>query len=306
MNFHSILFALFISLFSTFSYSQYFPFPTDDATWINVQKDLTFGPNGFPLWNISQVDRYCANGVDTIIDLQVYKKIDLCYATSSSYHGALRYDTGRVFFVPKDSINEFLLYDFTVSIGDTINVIQSADMTTPYYTTMDIPILDIDTITVNGTPRRRINGTSAPFNTWIEGIGSNAGLFMFFEQNVSNYEFGLNCASVNDTTVYDTYPLTVGTPGSCNLALSLPELEDPEVWNLFPNPVTDRTISVNLFDATALYDIKIFNAQGQELIKFTHLEKGENVVSLEGLESGAYYIHLLSEKLQSVKRLVIL
>lgn len=295
-----------MSFFASNSYSQYFPFPTDNAVWTNVERTLTFGQNGLPLWNISIVERFCANGIDTIIGPQVYKKINACSETSSNYHGALRYDIGKVFFVPKDSLNEFLLYDFSVNVGDTVNVIQRTHLWYPYYNTVDTYITGIDTIIVNGTPRRRIFGSGGSFNTWVEGIGSNAGLFLFFEENVSNYVFNLNCTSVNDTTVYDEFPLDVGLLGSCDLSVVIPEIDHNETWNLSPNPVIDGTIRINTTDIAELFDVKIYNTNGQELIHYTNLGNGENKINLEGLDTGMYYVHLISEKFHSIKQLVIL
>ena len=51
-----------------------------------------------------------------MIDSQVYTKLLYC---DGGYKGAFRDDGGVVWYVPADSLQEYLLYDLTLTAGDT-------------------------------------------------------------------------------------------------------------------------------------------------------------------------------------------
>lgn len=304
MKLYKSISTLLFSIAVTFSYSQYFPFPTNHATWINIGKSYTLNQWNVPIWQTDWIDRYCSSGIDTIIGTTTYKQINSCTTNSSSYHGALRYETGKVFFIPKDSVNEYLLYDFTVNIGDSVNVIQSTIGGTPYYTTMYIHITDIDTIVVDGTERRRINGSNQ-YNQWIEGIGSSAGLFMNFEDNISNYMIELNCLSVNNTTIYDQGPLQVGTTGSCDLSLDIPSFPKTPDLKIHPNPVTGSNIFITGIENNELVDLSIFNLNGQNILNAANVSPSLNKIDVGGLESGIYLIQIISDSYYSTQKVII-
>ena len=305
---NQLILSIVFFLFTFFSYSQNYPFPTSNSIWTNIGSSYTLDEWNMPIWQTNWIDRYCSNGSDTVINTITYRKIDLCTVSNSFYHGALRYNVGAVYFVPKDSLNEYLLYDFSVSVGDTVNVIQnicdgwsSACANTPNYSIMSIPINDIDTIIVNGTQRRRIN-QSAGINQWIEGIGSTAGLFLYLEENVSNYSYGLRCASENDTTVYDYLPLVSGLPGHCDLSLSIDQVIDSPSFTIYPNPVNGGTILIEGGENDDI-DINIFNSNGIEVLNIPYLNS--NTVDVTHLTPGVYVVRIISDRSYSIQKLLI-
>ena len=158
---------LFILINPNLSVAQYHPFPIDNGIWVNQERTYYLDQNNFPIYTTSWIDKYCASGNDTIINFISYKQIDFCSSISSTYHGALRYDIGQVYFVPKDSLNEFLLYDFSLNIGNTVEVIiQNGAGSSADYSFASLTINNIDTVTVNGTQRRRFQNDGSD---WIEG-----------------------------------------------------------------------------------------------------------------------------------------
>jgi len=94
----------------------YFPLPDSNAKWIMENGDGWGGNDYTDLELATYKD-------DTLINSLEYIKITNChYSGESHYAGAFRNgDPGKVYYVPKDSINEFVLFDFTVNTGDTVN-----------------------------------------------------------------------------------------------------------------------------------------------------------------------------------------
>ncbi len=102
---------------------QYYPFPENNAFWL-----VSWGTP-----SESSDYHYELTG-DTLIGLFNYHKLESAGNTyysfdpnnpqfyNNGYVGAYRNDTltKKVYYFPKDSINESLLYDFNMVTGDTI------------------------------------------------------------------------------------------------------------------------------------------------------------------------------------------
>lgn len=296
-----------ILLMVTTSYSQvYNTFPLENSRWSNQHRSYELDEWFIPTYTTEWVNNFCATGNDTVISSINYKQVDLCNNSSSTYFGALRYDLGQVFFVPLDSISEFLLYDFTLNVGESADVILmngNAAWPSVDYSTTIVTVQNVDTITVNGTLRRRLDLGGA---FWIEGIGNTFGLFMEPWMNVSMYFRELVCASENDTIVYDHYAfpqyLDQGLSGSCDLTLSVDEKSQENAGlRMFPNPTDgDFTLTTSIPSGK----VTLFNAAGVQIYE-SQLVSGKLSVSAKNLRPGIYLIHFESGDHIATKRLVI-
>ena len=138
---------------------------------------------------------------DTLIEGILYKQVQITedkYLNNWKYYAALREDTlGKVYLYDQEDSLERLIYDFTLSQGDT------------FYHKIYLPehsLLDsVDTMIVNyqdsitlqtGEKRKRLTlaGLEHDFE-WIEGIGSPWGLVYdsCAAPHVLTYWCGLNC-----------------------------------------------------------------------------------------------------------------
>lgn len=140
--------------------------------------------------NYLQIGRYRIEGQKVYYQNlipQAFEIWDYCY---TGYHGGnAEYD-------------EFLMYDFGLSVGDT------------FYLTPSSPIVleSIDSVLIEGTYYRKFHFQSNSGYHWIEGIGSSIGLFPYFtffeqfiyfncfhEDNYDNlfeyYPYGNTCSS---------------------------------------------------------------------------------------------------------------
>ena len=101
---------------------EYLYLPDTNSKWINTYSIFEWNP--YPHFVITDFVHYCTPEIDTTINGFSYFKIDTC---NGGYKGAIRNDQGKVWFIPKDSSSEFLLYDFTVGPGDTISNVYIED-----------------------------------------------------------------------------------------------------------------------------------------------------------------------------------
>src|ERR1700749_3933875 len=129
---HKKIILLISSLFFIHnSFAQpYQPFPDSNAVWTIGVYDV------FGTFYSNYTYRMASANTDTTISSINYKKIFYFDSSGISlYKGALRQATTRkVFFVPKDSLNENLLYDFSANIGDTVkNVYSDWNVTEPVH-----------------------------------------------------------------------------------------------------------------------------------------------------------------------------
>jgi len=201
-----------------FTIPNYIPFPTENGVWRTLETRAdNFAPIVFG--TTEQTRTYFIAG-DTIIDAKVYQKI---YTTQTAtppitlsenqYHGAFREADKVIYYLDKQSTTERTLYNFNLTVGDTITTIFN-DIGQASF----LFVGQIDTIqTADKLFRKRyeirradtaINNTQdiafSTFSYWIEGIGDvELGLFSFpdvVSPFVGKDEF--QCFSINNELVY--------------------------------------------------------------------------------------------------------
>jgi hypothetical protein len=293
-------FSILISLTSLAGSAQswiYHPFPTDSAIWTNDLGTWYMGP-GFPpspVYNPDAPHRYCMSDLDTTIGAQTYSILNYC---GSSYKGAVRDDgAGKVYFVPKDSTMELLIYDFTVEVGDTAFVYENSfDNEFTGFSQASYVVWNIDSVLINSSYRKRFHFSSCD-GVWIEGIGCSRGLFVESWPNVSNYYNNLECMSHNDTTLFPSYSL-----GGCSLVSGISQpAEITEEILIFPNPATS---TLNISSGTALSVIEICNVLGTVVYRSeTDIHMVE--LDLSELPSNVYFLRLYNKKGVSFVRKIV-
>ena len=293
---------LFFFSFIAGNYAQN-SFPTDSAIWANRYQMYYFDNSTSTLHiTVETYTKYCLYGTDTTINAANYNEIYTCTAFDSSYHGAIRENSGQVFFVPADSTTEFLLYDFTLNVGDSVEVILLSSYQDEYII-RQLEVQLIDSGLVNGSLRKRI---SFGGYSWIEGIGCTSGLFMEPYSNVSNYFLDLMCFSIDDTTVYtkDQGPLAQGIQGACDLFLSLPDqpMSESKV-QVFPNP-TSGCINIEIEDQTSVLSIRIYNHLGEIISTFDNKKNNLSFIDIEG-SAGIYFMEIQAQNGSKTTRKIV-
>lgn len=302
----SALLILILCFAKNDSYSQtsvYHPFPEDSVVW-----RLDCGGLGF-FCNCNCSGPVCVNvnnrqyyyGADTVISGTTYHDLYLdiynmdywigpgtcnpsCnaspnfYSSTAQYAGGIRQDISlkKIYFYPAGGNAEELLYDFDLSLGDTLPLSYCNLITTNKVNKIDSVLIGQNYHSrywlwdyTMGTPSPQDSGYVA----LIEGIGSTYGLL---EPWVMPFEFycGLSCVSIDSVTVY---PMN-GT--SCNwltAGISVPAGEKL-TFTASPNPANESTmISWN----GNFSEIVVSDVTGRQLAVFRDIPQKENDNQLE-------------------------
>ncbi len=280
------------------------PFPDSSAMWVHVYETMIVPPP-LPVFEVASTSNFCINGADTLIAGHAYAKIDHC---AGGYIGALRSDSGAVHFIPADSLQEFLLYDFTVQVGDTLHDVYTHEsLTTGYIGTPTLLDVVVGQVTSDPNDNGRITIWLSPpggglYGQWVEGVGCVAGLFAFSAMNVSNYNFYLSCLSHTDTIRWMVGG-TMSVPGNCSpWYMDVHEPRKP--WaQVYPNP-TEAMLFVPLEHHGQRADVFITDAQGRRVPALVMFEPARMVIDLRSMQTGTYLVHMRSANSAQVQQVV--
>lgn len=255
--------AVFLALlsFSALAQDGYHSFPTTNAVW---SQDMTgvFEPLEF-------LDYTCG---DTIFGDKVYMKIFSQFSSSGSggvyLQGGLREEGKQILFYKVPENVEFLLYDFSLQVGDTLEVKRIVDQNIQPFT---MRVLSIDSITLTDGLHKRWKMKNIPatgfHETWIEGIGSTFGLLNRTLGFLGGTPPRLNCTRQNGETIY-----TLPNYSPCNFTLWLTECQEmvavhaAEIAStvVFPNPFSDQ-LNVSMSAGDASTTLRLFDCFGKLL-----------------------------------------
>lgn len=292
-----IIILLILFLNSLTKGQSYYPFPENNAKWIvNTQWANSSG--------CSSLYDYQITG-DTVINLITYHKLTTvnyiisdgggwgCSPTTppffgEGYIGAFRNDTlnRKVYYYPKDSLQEYLLYDFTLNVGDTIKgyTRNFNHWTLGSNDNNDAVITSIDSVLINGVYRKQWNYTSNPSyflsGSLIEGIGNTNGLI---EGTYSHIDFQnyLSCYLENEIPFYSW--------GACLVGVD--EMKLHEQLNIYPNPFS-HSITIQSFEK--IEKISVFDVLGKEEIIIENPDV--NNIDLSGLTNGVKILKIKTTK----------
>jgi len=195
---------------------------------------------------------------------------------------------GRVFGLENNSCtlcNSFLLYDFTLTEGDTFSL--------PYQFG-DVIVSQVDTVfLLNGYPRKRMVLThiNEEMQTtygnliWIEGIGALNGILY--------YEDWQNHTRTHTTCYYDRDILKYTHPFSadCILSSTVDKSQNPPII-VFPNP-TNHLVYYFPEQTLTLQKIEILDMTGRLRLSQKH-DTGE--VDVSSLTAGVYFLNFYTKK----------
>jgi hypothetical protein len=267
---------LFTSITITFaSKTQTFmPIPDSAVIWQNgFYQQVPMGPT----WQyvLYDVVNYCADGEDTLIGAESYTQVHQC--PEDLYQGAFRNSNGKVFFVPKDSLNEYLLFDFTVEVGDTVPELYCKMAGGMDVVFNDFVVNEVDSVLIAGTYRKRIN------QMWIEGIGNKQGFLWEPWINVSQYAVDQMCVSITSQQVYP-----VDGPAPCDLTASMENWHLPDL-EVYPNPSQGKFVIRTDFSPSSL---DLFDLTGRSYtVNYTE-NTGEIVLDLSNFMAGSYLLRI--------------
>lgn len=312
MKKYYVIFAIFILAFfkSELNAQTYVPFPNSNAVW-NVLEFYPLSSSWYDsIWN--NTSHYGLFG-DTLINSQNYHQLFYNNGLSDStieqssintiYCGAIREEisTKKIYYLPKDSLNENLCYDFNLNLHDTIIINGNTFVCN-----------SINTILINNQYRKRYDVWSITTMTgdhWIEGIGSSNGLlYPFYYPILDTIKYGLLCFKHNDTLIYqmDGYlnywpiPSYLFNSGCYQKELytttSFLIKSNDLRFIVYPNPITDKSILKikNNFTLTKS-SIEIYDSQGLLVKKIKIIVTNEIYLDKSEFNSGLYFMKIIKE-----------
>ena len=260
-------FTLFLISLNLSAYSQV-NFFQDGATWGYYTCDCPdIWGDPYREW----YDQYTIVG-DTVINSTVYKNIHtigenkvwsspstLISINYYNYYSALRYDSTfqKVYYYDNSTSTDTLIYDFNLSLGDTVPHLQ-------FVAYVD----SIDTISIGGFQLRKFYYVpDSSYSIWpnenyfIEGLGSNNGL-IFFNPDFMSVSGGVGTELICfqlDSIYYPTNPV-------CDIFTSVNnEYNFRKNISVFPNP-SGNNFHVVGPDISEDYSLMIYDHLGRKII----------------------------------------
>ncbi len=272
-------------------------------------QDSQFIPDENAYWNINRVSwgnftPLPPIGVlgDTLISgenyIKIYQSTELDWQEGDKeYFCAAREDSGKWLFIPESDSVEYLLYDFNVHVGDTIQI--NNPWTTGEVETL---ITSIDSIEINGEMRKRIHSDNLDqgnfFDEWIEGIGSIHGL-VYGTSYATDGGHVLICHFHNDILLYQYW-----NAEDCIHDVSIKEVEEEDYFSVYPNPAKEN-LTLSIRNGLPLpKSISIITLEGKT--KYYSEDFRSLTVKISHLENGLYFLKFTQENgLETIRKFII-
>jgi len=287
-----IIIGLLLVLVTQTKSQQYFQVMDPTSRWIEYTNWFEIG------WE----NTFFVSG-DTTIENRNYKKVyEIFYhsildTVDCELIGGIREENNKMFFIPcnnnplecivSDPL-ELLLYDFNMSIGDTITY--SVDSLNSLHNIA----FNIDSIQINGDYRKRIEvhsvetaGSIIRIGFWIEGIGSTLGLFSpihYTDCGPGAFNTELLCYYEDNTYIYSPFDSIY-----CN-TVGIEHLYDKEIsMKVYPNP-TNGMINICL-SRNIESRITVYNIFGEEMIS-KKFNGNISFINLSKFAKGIYIMNI--------------
>jgi len=298
-------------ILSTFFLSFFLPAFAQVNTYFENNPVWHVKKTSYSGWDCSGVidSRIYTLGGDTLINSLTYKRvmkhgefstIDAGCVVSGFYPYSdnvpsfyLRSLDKKMYIYLLNDLQEYLLYDFDLAVGDTL-----PDSYTCHTNQGEIMVVtSIDsTLTPNGYMKRFSleNGNYVLF----EGAGSTGGLDEPIFPLFLSGNNALLCYYMDNTTYFPEYNL-----GSCAPSVGLTKLEAQEV-HVFPNPFINET-TIQLSNHAVNATVRLYSINGVMLSKQTF--SGDSITLKRGeLSSGVYFYSITEDnQITSSGRIVV-
>jgi hypothetical protein len=287
---------------STSSFGQ--KFVPDSSTWHTNY--IWIGTGGPGQQYTSYNNLYSTVTGDTIVGLDTFQIVQTEKVlgepnNSTTYLTSYIFKDSNIVSYGQDINNLEVLYDFNLSVGDSI--IQNVGMGTSWGTDT-VKVVFVDTVSINGMDRKRIifedftyhsvqwnNQFTAPGMMWVEGIGD---LTYGIDFSGYGYNFIANWSLICFTE--GTTPI-FGTCAPASLE------EDIEIeFIVYPNPTSDF-ININL-QQTLNAEFTLYSVNGNRISDW-NLVPGINQIDLSLLSNGIYMGIIQSGNVKRPVRIII-
>ena len=273
--------------------STYHPLPDSLASWNITNKGSCVVGDITEHYTIEMTG-------DTIINTNSYHKLEVFFVDSTyigfcnkidrvGYQAAIREDTAqrKAYIVLPDSSDEQLLYDFNLTVGDTVK---------GYLSLTNDTVISIDSVLVNNSYHKRWY-LNAPYSVYlVEGVGTNYGLIQPFSNIPDQTDYSINCMNVNGITIYPD------TLNNCQRITSIEKVNlGSNPYNVYPNPSSGLiTIALN---KQGIKTLLLWSAAGKVV---RELSTAKKEIQLNDLESRVYFLSIIdSNNISENKKVIV-
>jgi hypothetical protein len=259
----------------------YHEFPDSNAFW-NIHYSAYCFQNGS-----GNEDYSIMLAGDTIVNGLTYHQLFIPYVRSMStgtcgygpvgYSGAIREDVlqKKVYYLLAGQSVEKLLYDFNLSIGDTVKGFLAENV---FGTTLIVQ--GIDSILIGSNYRKRFSIENCYGVKMIEGIGSTYGLIQRVPGCITDQpDFSIECFTQNGTVLFGQLS------GNCELITDADEEKTEAKLLVFPNPC-NGTLKIEITSGEC-DNLSIFDITGRTIHQ---QEVDQSTVTISNLFPGTYFI----------------
>ena len=178
------------------------------------------------------------------------------------------------------------MHDFTAQANDIIKQVYFSSSGS-WASVIDVVVYSVDTVFLGGKYRRVLR-VGENYSNWIEGIGSDYGLFSETLGNVSGNSSRLYCSSIGDSTVFPQYE-----EGLCNIYIGLNE-NDKISLTASPNPTTDL-LFLEGGDFSSNPNIAVYSIIGNKVSVLGKYTTNRMELDFSSLPNGIYLLTLESK-----------
>src|ERR1035437_6473922 len=333
-----LIIAITFSLSAKLSAQQYYPMLDSVNIWNYVSNTCvasprhikTYNPCSYSNFNSCNIEKYTQQ--DTIIDSMIYKTIfeigfDTCL------YGFIREDTSlkKIYFRDILSNPEIILYDYSMQIGDSINInfYNSGYFQSGWYT---LDSITNRTIVAGNRIVFNLNNHSHPYQTltWIESVGNIGDAVYPYSINLpgcgfcpnypGNFCQTMTCFEHTYKIYYDSCSLHdamnnscvnfIDTCHYCEFCGGIPELSSVSSFEVSPTPSNGKiniSMTISNPDNLEIYIRDVTGKQAMNKYSLGRLNKGNTNRELDvsNLKSGFYFLECRGNDGSSFRKLII-
>ena len=263
-------------------------------------------PDSNAIWSVYN-EKYFVDGDSTFnaIDYKKYYFSNDSIVTSGSFFALLREEilTKKVFAISSGNAQEHLIYDFSLSINDTVSVFP---LSFPFTSgPILVKVESVDSVLIGDTYNRRLKIIGEYLNSgyeeyWIEGIGSTMGIFnsgVSGTMIIDIYYPTLLCFekdgvilfhNPNFTDCYEIYPVGIKESGLYTGT------------KVYPNPTNS---SLLIESNTEIVFFSLFSINGG-IVMTKHIGEKTFTVDISAFPVGLYTLMLNTDKGVLVKKII--
>ncbi|MEZ4801056.1 MAG: T9SS type A sorting domain-containing protein [Flavobacteriales bacterium] len=269
--FYTLIFALIFSL-QSYSYSPLLQgnqlWHQTYYGWVMQYGDLTLGDPAI------------------VLDV-VYYPVYLTYTTSPDnpiFIGHLWEDEVNELVYYRENETDHLLYNFNVAANDVISI-WSYGMET------EIVITNVEMVTIDGEQRKKISYSQQEWFTgyYIEGVGSNNGLFDYAWANIADAGQQLTCYYEGTDLIWTNPTFT----GVCESIQQVSELDNVKI-DIYPNPSTTE-INLEIPSQISAEYIEITDVSGRLISREKVTSTGLIKIDISNFSKGNYFLNIITD-----------